>query len=57
MEKEEKNKFSLIRNGQEQHIKLKAENLADAEEWMHNIAAAIKLVAMSYRNLVIELRC
>jgi hypothetical protein len=48
LEKEEKHKFSLIGSSQEQHIKLKAETVMDAEEWMQNIAAAIKLVIYAY---------
>ena len=44
LEIEEKNKFSLIRSGQEQQVKLKAESQADAEEWMQNLSTAIKLV-------------
>ena len=46
MEREEKNKFSIIRSGQEQQVKLKAENQPEAEEWMKNILAAISLVCV-----------
>ena len=45
LEKEEKNKFSLIRPAPEQHIKLKAESQADAEEWMQKLSNIIKMVA------------
>ncbi len=55
MEREEKNKFSIIRSGQEQQVKLKAESQAEAEEWMKNILAAISLVCFTFPKPALNL--
>eukprot|EP00292_Cryptomonas_paramecium_P013387 CAMPEP_0113665630 /NCGR_PEP_ID=MMETSP0038_2-20120614/2411_1 /TAXON_ID=2898 /ORGANISM="Cryptomonas paramecium" /LENGTH=224 /DNA_ID=CAMNT_0000581003 /DNA_START=72 /DNA_END=742 /DNA_ORIENTATION=+ /assembly_acc=CAM_ASM_000170 len=42
LETEDKNKFSILRTGQEQ-IKLKAESVPEAEDWKRQLQAAISL--------------